>query len=238
MWIIYRPNSFLDTPMVSVRLWWVRRTNSCRVGLLTLFLCFSHLPTKTDTFELLNQRFLFAKSRKPHWNWKISQLAACTEDLLQHTMWWRLICQADLIAMGETKGIRSIRQKWGGISPNPSKILASEKHSRNHHHSETKNNMNTFQKLITSPIPSKTRCNPQFLFLLCRYIYIYIYILFLFQHFQLPWNRTEWTKTHRSWWTFSSSFCSFCSISSSVAGRDTIGILWVILTSRNVCLHF
>jgi len=31
-------------------------------------------------------------------------LAACTEDLLQQTMRWRLICQADSIAKGEKKG--------------------------------------------------------------------------------------------------------------------------------------
>ena len=177
MWIIYNPNfccwhsnGLCASVMRQDAFWRCRRTNPCRVGLLTLFLCFSHLPTKTDSVELLNQRCFFSKSQKPHWNWKISHL------LLVLRIFYNKPCDGDSsvkltqLPRVKKKGIRSIQQKRGGISPNPSKILTSEKHSRNHPHSETKNNMNTFQKLITSPITSKTRCNLQFLFMLCRYI--------------------------------------------------------------------
>lgn len=232
------PIFVVDTPMVSVRLWWDRMHFEDAEGQTHVGWACSRSSCASRTYQqkptalsFWTKGVFFSKSQKPRWNWKISHL------LLVLRIFYNKPCDGDSsvkltqLPRVKKKGIRSIQQKRGGISPNPSKILTSEKHSRNHPHSETKNNMNTFQKLITSPITSKTRCNLQFLFMLCRYISSSSSNIFSCHGTELSFLIQEPIHIEADGPSLVRSAASAPSAPLSAA-RDTIGILWVILVIK------
>ena len=225
---------FVDTPMVSVRLWWDRmhfedtegqthvgwacsrsscasRTYQQKPTSLSFWTKGFFLPNRGNHIEtgrfhtlLLVLRIFYNKPRDGDSSVKLTQLPRVKK-----------------------RGSAAYNRNGVAFLQNPSKILASEKHSGNHPHSKTKNNINTFQKLIPSPKTSKTRCNPQFLFMLCRYMSSSSSNIFSCHGTEPSFLMQEPKHIEADGPSLVRSAASAPSAPLSAA-RDTIGILWVI----------